>query len=360
MTGVINLGIGETDFEAPAFVRAAASKAISEGYGKYTPNAGLLELRQEISKKLRKENNIIADPKSEIVVTSGATQAIFLVLSCLLNQGDEVLLPTPIFPAYAACVNLAGGVCVEAPTLEDEGFELDLHAMGQRVSSRTKLLIINSPCNPTGSVLSRKSIERACEFATAHGLYIVSDEIYEKFVYGDRGEFSPASIPEFRDNVITINGFSKTFGMTGWRLGYAAGNQEVVSAMIRFNMYNAVCVNSFTQIAGVAALRHSGSFFKRILAQYKKKLQIVSDYLDDMGWEYQKPAGSFYIFPRLPSKTESDSMTYSKKLLQSQKVATIPGSSFGDAGERHVRISFSVPDSDLKMGLDRIRKFSKG
>lgn len=357
MTGVINLGIGETDFGAPAFVAAEAKKAISQGYGKYTPNAGLPELREQISKKLKTENNIVADPESEIVVTSGATQAIFVALNCLLNPGDEVLLPTPLFPAYGSCVKLAGATCVEVPTIEDERFGLDLDALEQKCSRRTKVLVINSPCNPTGSVFARKSIEKACELAAAHDLYVISDEIYEKFLYEDAIQFSPASIPEFRERVITINGFSKTFGMTGWRLGYAAANPEIISAMVRYNMYNAVCANSFTQVAGIAALKHPPSFFKPILSRYKKKQQTVCSYLDGMGWEYQRPHGSFYVFPKLPSRIENNSMAYSKQLLQSRKVATIPGSSFGAAGEHHVRISFSVQDSHLRKGLDRVKKF---
>ena len=244
MTGVVNLGIGEPDFSAPTFVTAAAKKAISEGYGHYTSNAGLPELREEISKKLKRENNVVVDPKSEIIVTAGATQAIFAALCCILNPGDEVLLPTPLFPAYASCANLAGASCIQVPTLEDERFELDAVALEQRCSKKTKLLIINSPCNPTGSAYSRKSIERACDVAASHDLYIMSDEIYEKFLYEDQAHFSPASISEFHKKVITINGFSKTFGMTGWRLGYAAADPEITTAMIRFNMYNAVCANT--------------------------------------------------------------------------------------------------------------------
>jgi aminotransferase len=358
MNGVIDLGIGEPDFNAPYFVRVAAKKSITEGFGKYTANAGLLELREVIARKLHSENEIIADPKSEILVTSAATQAIFVVMNCLLNPGDEVLLPAPFFVAYKNSAMLAGGTCVEIPSKEDQGFALDLEDMERHCSKRTKLLVLNSPCNPTGSILQKDAIEKACEFATRHNLYIISDEIYEKYLYDGVKHFSPASISEFRDRVITVNGFAKTFGMTGWRLGYATANSEIINAMIRFNMVNAVCATSFVQTAGIAALDHSLSFFKPILARFKRKLDLVCDSLDYLGWDYQKPRGAFYVFPRIPKKY-MNSFFYSKKLLESNRVATIPGSAFGLAGENHIRISFSLKESNLRAGLDRIKKLEK-
>jgi len=356
MTDVIDLGIGEPDFNAPNFVRQAAKKSIDQGFGKYTANAGLSELREEISKKLRLENGIIADPKSEVLVTSGATQAIFVVMHCLLNPGDEVLLPTPLFVAYKNSAMLAGGTCVEVPTMEEEGFALDFGEMERRCSKKAKLLVLNSPCNPTGSVLKKEAVEKACEFAAEHNLYIISDEIYEKYLYNGARHFSPAAIAEFRERVITINGFAKTFGMTGWRLGYAAASPDIVNSMLRFNMYNAVCATSFVQTAGIAALKHSQSFFKPILRRFEGKRDYVCNYLDHLGWNYQKPKGSFYFFPRIPQKYGS-SLSFSKKLLESNKVATIPGTAFGDSGEGHIRISFSAEKPKLRAGLNRIEKY---
>ncbi len=289
-------------------------------------------------------------------MTSGATQAIFVVMNCLLNPGDEVLLPAPLFVAYKNSAMLAGGTCVEVPTVEYEGFALDFGEMEKRCSRKTKLLVINSPCNPTGSVLKKDSIEKACEFAVEHNLYIISDEIYEKYLYDGARHFSPGSIAEFRERVITINGFAKTFGMTGWRLGYAAGSSDIVNSMIRFNMYNAVCATSFVQTAGIAALKHSLSFFKPILRRFEEKRDFVCNYLDRLGWDYQEPRGSFYVFPKIPHQYGS-SLSFSMRLLKTNKVATIPGSAFGDAGEGHIRISFSVEKPKLRAGLNRIEKY---
>ncbi|HYB03595.1 MAG TPA: pyridoxal phosphate-dependent aminotransferase [Nitrososphaerales archaeon] len=359
MRGVINLGIGEPDFDAPSFVASAAEKAIKAGLGKYTPNAGVLELREEIAKKLKRENGMIVDPRRELIVTSGATQAIFAVMSCLLNPGDEVLLPTPAFPAYRYCTYLAGGVCLDVPTIESAGFAPDFEAMEKACTPRTRVMVINSPCNPTGSVLEKKHIEKAYELAASRDLVLVTDEIYEKFLYDGAVHFSAGSAEEFRDRVVTINGFAKTYGMTGWRLGYAAGPSEIISSMIRFNMYNAVCATSFVQYAGIVALKHSLTFFKPILSRYQRKRKIVCDFLSRNGWEYQEPLGAFYIFPKLPEGFRKDSANFPRKLLESKRVATIPGPSFGVGGEGHIRISYSLDESQLEKALARIEQFTK-
>jgi aminotransferase len=359
MKGVVNLGIGEPDFDAPRFVASAAEKAIKAGFGKYTPNAGVLELREEIARKLKRENGVTADPKSELIVTSGATQAIFAVMACLLNSGDEVLLSTPAFPAYRYCAYLAGGICRDVPTIESDGFAPDFEAMEKACTPKTKVLVINSPSNPTGSVLEKEHIEKACELAASKDLILVTDEIYEKFLYDGAVHFSAGSMEKFRNRVITINGFAKTYGMTGWRLGYAAGPSEIINAMIRFNMYNAVCATSFVQYAGIVALKHSLAFFKPILSRYQKKRKIVCDFLSRNGWEYQKPSGAFYIFPKLPNRFRNDSAHFPRKLLESKRVATIPGPSFGEGGEGHIRISYSLDESQFEKALARIEQFTQ-
>jgi len=359
MKDVINLGIGEPDFNAPRFVELSAERAIRSGLGKYTPNAGILELREEISKKLKRENGISADPRSEILVTSGATQAIFVAMGCLLNPGEEILVPTPAFPAYRYCASLAGGKCLGVPSRESEGFSPDIEAMEKACTSKTRVLVINSPANPTGSVLGRKTIEKACELALSKDLILITDEIYEKFLYEGAEHFSAASLEEFRDRIITINGFAKTYGMTGWRLGYAAGPSEIINAMIRFNMYNAVCATSFVQYAGVTALKHSLAFFKSILSRYQKKRKIICEFLDRHGWGFQKPHGAFYVFPKLPENYRTDSLSFSLNLLESKRVATIPGSSFGETGEGHIRISYSLEERELRRALTGVEQFTR-
>ncbi len=231
--------------------------------------------------------------------------------------------------------------------------------MEKACTPKTKLLVINSPCNPTGSVLEKEHIEKACELAASKDLILVTDEIYEKFLYDEAVHFSAGSIEEFRSRVITINGFAKTYGMTGWRLGYAAGPSEIINAMIRFNMYNAVCPTSFVQYAGVVALKHSLAFFNPILSSYKTKRRIVFDFLNRNGWEYEKPRGAFYIFPKLPMGFRNDSTNFPRKLLESKKVATIPGPSFGEGGEGHIRISYSLDEAQLEKALARIELFTQ-
>ncbi|HZW55143.1 MAG TPA: pyridoxal phosphate-dependent aminotransferase [Nitrososphaerales archaeon] len=359
MPNLINLGIGEPDFKTPSFINAAAKRALDRGFSRYTTNAGILELRQELARKLKHENGIEADPKKEIIVTSGATQAIFVLMNCLLNPGEEVILPTPLFSAYKYSVRIAGGVPIEVPMDQRNGFSLDVGRLQSAVSSRSKILVINSPCNPTGAVFPKDKIVEACEFAQRNKLFIVSDEIYEDFLYGNTTtHFSPASLPEFSDRVITINGFSKKYAMTGWRIGYAAGNEEIIRVMTLFNMYNAVCASSFVQLAALEALRHSQAFFKRILKIFEKRRSIACKMLREMGFEFVEPRGAFYVFPTHKGVRMS-SQSFCKDLLVKKQVSTIPGTAFGDAGEGHIRISYSVREEKLAEALLRIKKYLK-
>lgn len=354
----ISLGIGEPNFKTPKFIDEAAKKAIDEGFDKYTLNIGIPELRQQISSKLKRENNIEADPKTEIIVTAGATQAIFLLMYCLLEQGDEVLLPTPAFTAYEYSARLAGGKPVQCPLNESEDYEIDFDLLGKRCSKKAKLLILNSPCNPTGVTYREKEIKKLVEFVSERGLYLISDEIYEKYVYDDAKQFSPASSKEFKNRIVTVNGFSKTFGMTGWRLGYAVANEEIISALTRFNMYNSVCANSIAQKAGVAALEGSMGFFIPILKQYNKARNSMCKYLDELSLSYAAPSGAFYIFPDI-SSISKDSLHYCKGLLAEEHVATVPGSSFGTVGEGHIRLSYSVDENLLIIALEKMKKFNE-
>ena len=352
----INLGIGEPDFQTPKFIRDAAKRSIDSGFNKYTANSGLPELRSEISKKLNRENGIEADPESEIIVTAGATQAIFVIMQCILNPGDEIILPTPLFTAYKFSAMLAGANTVEVPLTEGKGYAPNWETIERACTKKTKAIVINSPCNPTGSVLSRTDIETACEFAARHGLFVISDEIYEKYLYDDAKHFSPGSLHEFKDRIITVNGFSKTYGMTGWRLGYAAANKSLINAMIRYNMYNAVCATSFVQQAAIGALRHSLNFFKPILKQFDKRRRIVCEAIDKLGWDMTRPTGAFYAFPSL-GNYEGNSFDFSINLLRKYRVATVPGSSFGVAGENHIRICYALEEDNLVRAINLIHKF---
>lgn len=354
--GLINLGIGEPDFETPGFVRDALKAAADSGANWYTSNRGLPELRAEISKKLRSENGVDADPVKEIIVTAGATQAIFVLMNTLLNEGDEVVIPSPVFSAYRSSAMLAGGKPVEVPMSEASGYGLDVRKIEKAFNHRTKLLVLNSPQNPTGVVYSRGQVTEVCAAAIARGIYVVSDEIYEKFVYAGARHFSPASVSDFRDKVVTVSGLSKTYAMTGWRLGFAVANPVLVDAMTRFNMYNAVCAPSVVQVAGIAALKGPRGFFGTILREYDMRRRLVCHSLKDIGLEFVEPRGAFYVFPRIGVP---DSNAFSREFLARFKVATIPGASFGRGGEGHIRISYSARLPRLHEAMERLRKFVK-
>jgi aminotransferase len=356
---VINLGIGEPNFETPDFIAEAAKKAIDEGFDHYTVNIGIPDLRYEISKKLKNENQIVADPDREIIVTAGATQAILLIMYCLLDEGDEVLIPTPGFTAYEYSTLLAGGKPIQCPLNEGEYYAFDYDQLRKLCTERTRIVVLNSPLNPTGVVYKEKEIRELVDFASKQDLHLISDEIYERYLYRGAKSFSPASLEEFKDRIITVNGFSKSFAMTGWRLGYAAASEEIISAMTRFNMYNAVCPNSMAQKAGVAALKGSNAFFEPILKKYEKSYEIMTDYLDEMSLPYVRPFGAFYVFPEI-SSIARDSVSYCKKFLSEQHVAIVPSSSFGRIGEGHVRLSFSADEDSVSKGMERMNKFNQG
>jgi aminotransferase len=358
MPGLINLGIGEPDFPTPRFVREALKDAVDSGFNRYTSNRGLPELRDQIAKKLKRENGIDADPRKEVLVTAGVTQAILAVMNSLLNVGDEVVIPTPAFSAYQAAVRLAGGKPVEVPMGETDGYRLDSKKLEKAYNKRTKLLVLNSPGNPTGVVYNQDEIAEACAGATAMGIHVLSDEVYEKFVYDSASHFSPASVSDFRGRVITVNGFSKTFAITGWRLGFAVADEKLIDMMTRYNMYNAVCASSIVQVAGIAALRGPKSYLKPVLREYERRRDLVSRSLHDIGMSFTEPRGAFYVFPRI-NGTGSDSEVFSRQFLARYKVATIPGSSFGRGGEGHIRLSYALGEDKLGEAMTRLSKFKR-
>lgn len=357
VSDVVNLSIGEPDFPTPKNIKEAAKKAVDEGFTRYTPNPGFLELREAIAEKLKKENNIHADPKDEVVVTAGSTQAIFLLISVIIDEGDEVLIPTPAFVAYAPVTLFAGGKPVEVPMVEEEGYKIDVDLLKRKLTKRTKLFILNSPCNPTGSVLTRKNIEEVIQLAMEHDIYVLSDEMYEKYIY-DGEHFSPASLEGVKDRVITVNGFSKTYAMTGWRIGYYVAPKHIVNEAIKLQMYNAVCPVSFIQKAAVEALKGPQDFIKNVIKEYDEKRRLAYKLLKEMeGVEVVEPKGAFYIFPRITYA--KDSNKFCEELLIRYKVAVVPGSAFGESGEGHIRISYATSKEKLELGLRRLSDFLK-
>lgn len=338
----INLGLGEPDFDTPENVKRAAIEAIERGFTKYTHNAGIRELREAISEKFRKENKLDYSP-DEILVTSGASEALYIALRAILDEGDEVLVPDPGFVSYSNLTILCGGVPVGVPLEED--FTLSPDRVMEFLSERTRAIILNSPSNPTGAVQSRESIRGIAEIAEDHELVIISDEVYEYFVY--EGEHhSPGC---FTDNCITVNATSKSYAMTGWRLGYLGAPKEFVEQMIKVHQYVQACAPSISQYAALAALRGSRDFVEMMVGEFRKRRDFVYEALRELDFEVQKPKGAFYIFPKVENSFE-----FTMELLK-RGVITVPGRAFGRNGEGYVRISYATKMENLKKAMEIMR-----
>jgi aminotransferase len=353
MRDVINLGIGEPDFDTPEHIKEAAKRALDENFTHYTPNVGIPELREAIAEKLRKDNGINVNPESEVIVTNGATQALTLSIIAILNDGDEVLIPSPTFVSYGAAVIFAGGVPVEVETKEEEGFRVNVEELEKHVSKKTKALIISTPNNPTGSILTRKNLEELADFAVNHNLIVISDEVYEKIVY-DELHHSIAALNGMKDRTITVNAFSKTYAMTGWRLGYLAAPEQIVGEIVKLQMYTAVCATSFAQKAAVEALKGPQDFVEQMRREYARRRELVYDRLNKMPrLSALRPKGAFYIFPNIKA-TGMTSKEFSSYLIREARVATVPGSAFGRYGEGYIRVSYATSYEKLEEAMDRI------
>ncbi|KUH32403.1 aromatic amino acid aminotransferase [Thermococcus celericrescens] len=358
--GLISLGIGEPDFDTPEHIKEYAKEALDKGMTHYSPNAGIMMLREAISEKLREQNGIEADPRSEIMILVGANQAFILGLAAFLKEGEEVLIPSPMFVSYAPAVILAGGRPVEVPTYEENEFRLSVDDLEKHVSEKTRALIINSPNNPTGAVLTKKDLEEIADFAVEHDLIVFSDEVYEHFVYDGVKNHSIASLDGMFERTITINGFSKTFAMTGWRLGFVAAPSWVIEKMARFQMYNATCPVTFVQYAAAKAIHDPRSWeaVEEMRQEYDRRRNLVWKRLNEIGLPTVKPKGAFYIFPRIRD-TGLSSNEFSELMLKEARVAVVPGSAFGNAGEGYIRISYATAYEQLEEAMDRMEKVLK-
>ncbi|WP_297062440.1 pyridoxal phosphate-dependent aminotransferase [Thermococcus sp.] len=360
MEDVISLGIGEPDFDTPGHIKEYAKEALDKGYTHYGPNAGLPMLREAIARKLKEQNDIEADPKSEIMVLVGANQAFLMGLATFLKDGEEVLIPSPMFVSYAPAVILAGGKPVEVPTYEENEFRLSVDDLEKHVTKKTRALIINTPNNPTGAVLTRRDLEEIADFAVEHDLIVLSDEVYEHFVYDGVKNHSIASLNGMFERTITINGFSKTFAMTGWRLGFVAAPSWIIEKMTRFQMYNATCPVTFVQYAAAKALEDERSWkaVQEMRREYDRRRNLVWKRLNEMGLPTVKPKGAFYIFPRIRETGLTDK-EFSELMLREARVAVVPGSAFGKAGEGYIRISYATAYEKLEEAMDRMEKVLK-
>ena len=355
----ISLGVGEPDFVTPWEIRDAAIKSVQAGKTQYTSNAGLLSLREEIAGYLSARFNAVYEPGSEIIVTIGASEAIDLALRTLVCPGDEVLIPSPSYVSYAPNAAITGGVAVAVETSAKNGFALTPELLEKAITPRSKALILPYPNNPTGAIMTRAQLEKIAEVAERHDLFVISDEIYAELTYGQK-HASFAAIPGMKKRTILINGFSKAFAMTGWRLGYFCAPEAVVKAAYKIHQYTIMCAPTASQVAGEAALRSGREDEYRAVTEMRESYDVRRRYLvakfNEIGLSTFEPKGAFYVFPSVKS-TGLTGDEFAERLLKEQRVAVVPGSAFGDSGKYFVRCSYATSLADLKTAVERIKAF---
>ena len=350
----IRLEMGEPDFDTPDHIKQAAKEALDNNYTHYSSNRGFLDLREAISDKLRTDNRINADPRTEVIVTSGAVSALNLSFLATLNSGDEVLVPDPAWSHYESCILAADGRPVRYPLYESDQFRPRPENIRDRITEKTKMILLNTPSNPGGAVIAERDLRAIANIAEQRDLLVVSDEVYEKLVYDGMKHYSIASLSGMKDRVITINAFSKTYAMTGWRLGYATASKEIVDQMAKLNSHNTTCANTIAQKAGVVALRGPQDCVKQMVAEYQKRRNYLTKRLNDMkGISCIVPNGSFYVFPNVSSLGLS-SFDFTMFLLENAHVSVVSGNSFGLHGEGHVRLSYASSMKNLETATERI------
>lgn len=355
MDNVISLGVGEPDFVTPWNVIEASYHSLEQGYTAYTANAGLMELRELISDYLKTTYSVSYRPADQVIVTVGASQAIDIALRAILNPGDEVIIVEPCFVAYASAVSLAGGVPVSVGTKAENGFKLQPEELESALTSKTKAIILCNPNNPTGTMLNRKELLPIAELVEAHDLLVLSDEIYAELSYeADYVSFS--SLPNMQDRTILISGFSKSFAMTGWRLGYAAGPAELIQAMTKIHQYTIMCAPTMAQYGAVEALRSGSASVEHMRKSYRQRRNFVTSAFQEMGLMTNRPGGAFYIFPSI-KETGMRSEAFAEALLIEEKVAVVPGSVFGESGEGYIRCSYATSMKQLTEAMKRIKRF---
>ena len=354
--GVISLGVGEPDFVTPWHISEAAIYSLGKGYTMYTSNSGMPELRQELSRYLKDSYNLAYDPDGELLVTVGVSEGLDLAMRAILNPGDEVIMPDPCYVAYESCVILAGGQPVRVPTNQENNFEISATDIEARRTDKTKAILIGYPANPTGAVMTRDKLLQIAELARRHQLLVVSDEIYAKLVYGVEYTCFASLL---RENTILLNGFSKAFAMTGWRIGYAAASREIIEAMTKIHQYTMMCASTMAQVAAIEALRTGESSVLEMVEDYNRRRQVIVKGLNDIGLTCFEPRGAFYAFPSIKS-TGMTSEEFAEKLLVEEKVAVVPGSAFGQCGEGYVRCCYATSLADIEEALSRMKRFVAG
>ncbi len=355
--GGISLGIGEPDFVTPWHIREAAIHSLEKGHTMYTSNEGLPKLREELAKYLDSHYRLRYNPETELLITVGVSEGLDLALRAILNPGDEVILPDPCYIAYPACIHLAGGIPIRIPTNEKNDFKIKVEDIEQRITPKTKAILIGYPANPTGTVIPREELIKIAELVKYHNILIISDEIYGQLVYGV-SHTCLATLPGMKEHTILLNGFSKAYAMTGWRIGYVASNAEIVGAMTKIHQYTMLCAPIMGQEAAIEALQKGADEAAAMVAEYDQRRRFMIKRLRDIGLSCFEPKGAFYAFPSIKI-TGMTSEEFTEKLLVEEKVAVVPGSAFGQYGEGYIRCCYATSLPEIEKALDRMGKFIK-
>lgn len=358
MEDVISLSVGEPDFYTPWHIREEGISSLEKGRTRYTPNRGFMKLRAEITNFLERHYHVGYHPETEVLVTVGGSEAIDLCVRTLVNPGDEVLIPEPSFVCYVPITEMAGGVPVIIETKAENGFRLTEQELEEKITDKTKLLILPYPNNPTGAVMRREDLEAVARVVERHNLLVLSDEIYSALTYGDAPHVAFSSLPGMKERTVLVNGFSKSHSMTGWRLGYAAGPAEIIALMTKLHQFAIMSAPTMSQYAAIEALKNGDDDIEYMRTQYDMRRRLIVDGLNDMGLKCFEPEGAFYVFPSVRS-TGLTSMEFCEKLIYSKRVAVIPGDAFGACGEGFVRISYSYSVKHISEALERMRAFLK-
>ncbi len=358
MDDAISLGVGEPDFDTPWRVRDEAIYSLEQGRTFYTSNAGLMELKVAISEYLDRKYDLHYNPKTEMMMTVGGSEAIDIGLRAMLDPGDEVIIPEPSYVSYVPCTVLAGGVPKIINLKESDEFRLTAQELEEAITDKTKVLILPYPNNPTGAIMEKEDLEAIAEVIRKHDIYVMTDEIYSELTY-QMDHVSIASLPGMKERTVYINGFSKAFAMTGWRLGYACAPEVILKQMLKIHQFAIMCAPTTSQYAGIEAVKHCDREVEDMKMQYNERRVYVLQRLRGMGLTCFEPYGAFYVFPSIKG-TGMTSDDFATTLLKTEKVAVVPGTAFGDCGEGFIRISYAYSMENLKIALDRIEKFLKG
>ncbi len=357
MKDAISLGVGEPDFVTPWRVRESGIYSLEKGYTHYTSNWGLAELREEIARYLYRKYNLSYSQKDEIIVTVGGSEGIDIALRALAGPGDEVLIQQPCFVSYKPCVEFTGATPIIIVTKEENNFKLLPEQIEEKITPKTKVIMISYPNNPTGAIMTKEELEKIAEVIKKHDLIVISDEIYSELTYETK-HTSIASLPDMRDRTIVVNGFSKAFAMTGWRMGYTVGHRDIIGAMFKVHQYAVMCSPTTAQYASIEALKNCDDEVDMMCREYNRRRKVVVQGLRKAGMKCFEPLGAFYAFPSI-KETGLSSTEFCEKLLEDEKVALVPGNAFGESGEGFVRLSYAYSIDTINTALERIARFGR-